>query len=67
MMIDVATWSAWERREYCGCDRVGYVCGLSFSLSWEMMGMCEVGGVLLAPSEVAAPSEVDAPSKVMFG
>ena len=38
MMTDVETWSAWDQREYCGCDRVRSVCGLSFSFSsrlWE--------------------------------
>ena len=61
MMIDTAMCSAWERREYCGCDRFGSVYGLSFLSSWEMMGRCEVGGISLVPSDVAAPSEV------MFG
>ena len=61
MMTDAVTWITWEQREYRGCDRVGSVCGLSFLLSWEIMVRCEVGGILLAPSEVASPSEV------MFG
>ena len=61
MMKNVATWSAWEQREYRGCGRVGSVCTLSFSLSLHMMVRCEVGGILLAPLEVSAPSEV------MFG
>ena len=61
MMTEAATWSAFEHMEYCGCNRVGSVCGLSFLPSWEMMGMCEGGGTLLTPLEVAAPSEV------MFG
>ena len=61
MMTDAATWSAWERREYCCCNRVRYSCGLSFLSFWEIMGRCKVCGTLLAPLEVAATSEV------MFG
>ena len=59
MMTDTVKWSAWEKREYCGCGRVGYVCGFSFLLPWEMMGRCEVGGILLALSEVAVSLEIN--------